>query len=138
MRARRTWPARDVVGCARLAAGERGADGDERRSAGLTPTVSRRAAEPSNSGAAVGAALQRLDQVLRVRHHAEDVAALVEDAGDGVERAVGVGGVGGAAVGVDVAEGDAVLALEPGERRVVAAVVAVAMGDRARITWPLA
>ena len=80
--------------------------------------------------AAVGAALQRLDQVFRVGHHAEDVAPLVEDAGDVVERAVGIGGSlvrpcrrrSGRRCG---------LRLERGERVVVAAVVAVAMRDRA-------
>ena len=51
--------------------------------------------------------------------------ALVEDAGDVVERAVGV-----ARSPVDVAEGDAVLALEARQGVVVAAVVAVAVGDR--------
>ena len=75
-----------------------------------------------------------LDQVFRVGHHAEHVAALVEDAGDVVDRAVRVGGGGALAGGIDIAEGDPVLAVEALQRLVVAAVVAVAVGDRAAQT----
>ena len=39
----------------------------------------------------IDAADLRLAAAFRVRHHAEDVAALIDDAGDVVERAVGVG-----------------------------------------------
>ena len=77
--------------------------------------------QPLEQRASVGAALERFDQVFRVGHHAEDVAALVEDAGDVVEPSRW-GSLG-------VAEGDAVLALEARQGVVVAAVVAVAMGD---------
>src|SRR5665213_2771980 len=58
-----------------------------------------------------------------MRHQAEHVALFAEDAGDVVERAVGVCAVG-------VTEGDAVLALESAQGLVVAAVVAVTVGDR--------
>ena len=57
----------------------------------------------------VGArAAQVLDRVLGVRHQPDDVAALVGDAGDVAQRAVGVD--------VDVAEDHAALALQPVER----------------------
>ena len=42
-------------------------------------------------GKAVGRSQQRLARAVGVRHHAEHVAAFVEDAGDVVQRAVGVG-----------------------------------------------
>ena len=57
---------------------------------------------------AVGRAGQRVDGVLGMRHQADDVAALVADAGDVVERAVGV-------VARCVAEDDPALGLELGE-----------------------
>ncbi len=64
---------------------------------------------------AVGGAQEVLAGAVGMGHHAEDVAAFAEDAGDVFERAVGVvGGLGGT-FDRGVAEGDAVLALELGE-----------------------
>ena len=51
-------------------------------------------------------------------HHAQDVAARVLDAGDGVDRAVGV---------VDVAEHDLALALDAGQGLGVGEIVSVAV-----------
>src|SRR6478752_2986160 len=68
-------------------------------------------------------AVALLDRVLGVRHEADDVAALVGDAGD-----VAVGAVGVAALGVgDVAEDDAPLPLEPVEGRLVGDETALAV-----------
>ena len=44
---------------------------------------------------AIGRAHKRLGGAFGVRHHAHDVAAGVEDAGDVAQRAVGIGGSGG-------------------------------------------
>ncbi len=60
-------------------------------------------------------------------HHAEHVATLVHDARDVARRAVGV--LARLAVGIDVAEDDAVLGVEFVQRGVVGGVVAVAVGD---------
>src|SRR4051812_2062876 len=71
-------------------------------------------------GEAVGAVTHResgvrpealLGRVLRVRHQANDVAALVSDAGDVVSRAVGVD--------VEVTEHHATVTLEPIDRVLV-------------------
>ena len=58
----------------------------------------------------------RLDGALGMRHQAEHVAAVVEDAGDVARRAVRIGVVGHRRRRA-VAEGDPVLVLEPVERR---------------------
>ena len=68
----------------------------------------RRGEEAEPVGAGTG---EVLDRVLGVRHQADDVAALVGDAGDVTQRAVGVV--------VEVARDDAALALEPVEGRLV-------------------
>src|SRR5581483_3480665 len=47
-----------------------------------------RLGETGEKPASVGAADRRLNMIFRVRHHAEDVAALVDNAGDRVHRAV--------------------------------------------------
>ena len=70
---------------------------------------------------AVVGAQQEVRRALGVRHQAEHVAGLVEDAGDAARRAVAL---------VEIAQGDPALALEPVERRRVGLVVAVMMGDR--------
>ena len=62
-------------------------------------------------------------------HHAEDVAAFIEDAGDVLERAVGIGGRRDLTGGRGVAEGDAIVALESSERLAVAGVVAFHVAD---------
>src|SRR6185437_8773248 len=47
--------------------------------------------ETGEQAAAVGAAHDVFDVVFRMRHHAEYVAALVDDAGDRMRRAVDIG-----------------------------------------------
>ncbi len=59
-----------------------------------------------------------------MRHHAEHPAIVAQDAGDVGNGTVRVGAGG-------VAEGDAVLAFEAGQRLAVGEIVAVVMGDRA-------
>ena len=56
---------------------------------------------------AVGRAQQRVARPLGVRHQADDVAPLVADSGDVVDRAIWV---------VDVAQHDPVIALQLGQR----------------------
>ena len=77
--------------------------------------------QPFEQPPSVGAAVRRLDRPLGVRHQAEHVAGIVEDAGDAARRAVDL---------VEVAEGDAALAFEPVERRFVGLVIAVVVRDR--------
>ena len=80
-------------------------------------------------GAAIDTADLRLAAALRVGHHAEHVAPLVDDAGDVGERAVGVGFGGDFAFGSRITEEDAVIALQLGDGVRVGEVVAVAVGD---------
>src|SRR3954470_6101971 len=76
---------------------------------------------------AVGAAHQRIDQVLGVRHQAEDAQIGAENAGDGAGAAVEidlwrhVAGLGG------VAEGDQALSFQAVERVLIGEIVAVAV-----------
>ena len=65
-----------------------------------------------------------------MRHQAEDVARGVDDAGDVAQRAVGIGFLGGAAGGVDVAQDDLVVVLELLQRPRVGDVAALAVLDR--------
>ena len=69
----------------------------------------------------VGAAMGGFDHALGVRHHAEHVAGLVDDAGDVARRSVD---------GAGVAERDAAFAFQPVERLGIGGVIAVVMGDR--------
>ncbi len=85
----------------------------------------------SNSAAAVGTAVQRLDHVLRMRHHADHVAGLVDDAGDVAPGPVGVGALG-------IAKYHAPLAFDPAQRLVVTDIVALAVGDGTAIEITLA
>ena len=78
--------------------------------------------QPGEQGPPVDAAMGGLDQVLGMRHQAEHVLVAVEDAGDVVERAVGIGALG-------VAERDLAVVLDGFERRGVGEVIAVVMGD---------
>ncbi len=81
---------------------------------------------------AAGAAHQRIDQVLRVRHQAENAPIGTEDPGDRAGAAVTVGGRRDLPRRRGVAQGDEVLLLQPVEGRVVGEVVAVAVRhDRA-------
>ena len=64
---------------------------------------------------------QVVDRPLGVRHQADDVASLIADAGDVVDRAIGV---------VDVAEDDPVVGLQLGQRLGVTGVVALEVVDR--------
>ena len=55
--------------------------------------------EAREQAAPVGAAHDVFDVIFRMRHHAEHVAALVDDAGDRLRRAVDVVSVADLAVG---------------------------------------
>ena len=63
----------------------------------------------------------RLDHPLRMRHHPEHVAGLVDDPGDGSGGAVDL---------IRIAKGDPAFAFEPVERLGIGLVIAVMMGDR--------
>ena len=79
----------------------------------------------------VAAAEHRLAGAFRVRHHADDVAALAADSGDVPRGAVRVRGSGRlAGRGVDVAEDHAAIPLERVEHVVGREVVALAVVDR--------
>src|SRR5690606_14316464 len=69
-------------------------------------------------GRAVGRSQLRLEGPVRVRHHAQHIAAIVDDAGDVPGRAVGI---------VDIAEDHLALALEPVEGGLVGEIVPVAI-----------
>ena len=83
----------------------RGSRGVRRAPPAPSDAGSSAASSDSQQHDAVGAAEQRVAGPLGVRHQADDVAALVADAGDVVEAAVGV---------VDVAHDDAVVGPELG------------------------
>src|SRR6476469_6907910 len=72
---------------------------------------------------AVAAAEQRLDGILRMRHQPHHRLGLVEDAGDVLDRAVGVSRTVDRAVRRAVAEGDLPAILEPLQRVGVGEVV---------------
>ena len=76
---------------------------------------------------AVCRAKRRFHGALRMRHHAEDVAPAIAQAGDGLARTVGIGGGIERAVRRTVAEGNLIVAFQLGERSVVANVVAVSV-----------
>src|ERR1700722_8987236 len=78
----------------------------------------------------VFAAEQDFTGALGVRHQAKDIAAFIADAGDVVERAVGVGGVGKIAVLRTVAEEDAVFTLELLDHGWFGEIVAFPVRDR--------
>ena len=65
-----------------------------------------------------------------MRHHAEHIAALVDDAGDRIRRAVDVGLLVDDAVGRAVAIEHPPLAFEPLQGLFIGFVIALAMGDR--------
>src|SRR5262249_35048317 len=80
--------------------------------------------------APVAAAKRFFKHPLRVRHHAEEAARSIANAGDVALRAIGVRLGGGLPVFVDVAEHPPPLSLEAIERRRVGAVVAIPMRNR--------
>src|SRR5260370_34464197 len=80
--------------------------------------------------ASVSVPEQRVGAALRVGHQAENIAGVVDDPRDVVERAVGVGLRRDLAVFRAVTEDDLVSGLHLGERRLVRIVVAFAVGDR--------
>src|SRR3546814_6489029 len=82
------------------------------------PSGADRFQQPFEQAAAVGAAVGGLDPAFGMRHHAEDIAGRIEDAGDVARRAVDVGGI---------AEGDAAFAFEPVERIGIGEIIAVMM-----------
>ena len=88
------------------------------------------AAESVEQRLAVGAAHQRIDEILRMRHQAEHAQIGAVDAGDVARAAVAVGFRRDLARGCRIAEGDEVVAFEPVERVLVGEVVSVAMRHR--------
>src|SRR5215831_1129986 len=80
--------------------------------------------------APVGDAERGFDVIFRVRHHAEHVAALVDNAGDGVDRAVVVPVRVDHAVGRAIAEQHPPFAFQPRDGFAVGDVVALAVRDR--------
>src|SRR5476651_1841890 len=86
--------------------------------------------QPREQPAPVGDAERRFHVILRVRHHAEHVAALVDDTGDGVGRAVDVPDRIARAVWRHIAEDHAPLAFQPRDGVGVGDIVAFAMGGR--------
>src|SRR5450759_3260933 len=78
----------------------------------------------------IGAAERGLGTALRMRHHAQHVAACVDDAGDVMSRPVWVGAVRHAAARVTVAKDHLSTLLESRKRRGIGEVVALAMADR--------
>ena len=85
---------------------------------------------PANSPRPSVTPIRRFDVVFRVRHHAEHVAALVDDAGDGVDGAVVVPVRVDHAVGRGIAENHPALAFQPRDGLAVGDVVALAMRHR--------
>src|SRR5690606_42014240 len=75
----------------------------------------------------IGASERRFAGALGMRHHPHDVAAPVADAGDVVERSVGVDGRSGLAVLVGVAEHDLAVRLQLREHVGIREVVALAV-----------
>src|SRR6202051_1706264 len=73
---------------------------------------------------------QCLGAALRMRHHAQDVAAGVADAGDGARRAVRVRLARDEPLGITVSKDDPPVALELIKRRFIGEVVSLAMCDR--------
>src|SRR5712691_3977384 len=99
-----------------------------------SPTIRRRLLDRFDDAleqpAPVLAAEHALAEPLRVRHHADDVAARVGDAGDVAERAVRVRARRAArSVRVAIAEGDLAFALQPLQPFRIDVVVAVAVAD---------
>src|SRR5689334_14737307 len=80
--------------------------------------------------AAVAGPKQVLTSALRVRHQTQNVAFAVTNSGNVVTRAIRIGGVSDRAVLFAITKYDAVLALQFGDRRVVADVVAFGVRDR--------
>ena len=78
----------------------------------------------------IGAAQRRFARALRVRHHADDIALLVAQRGDLVERSVGVPLVTDAALGRAVAEDHLPVRFDPFEHLGRRKVVALAVSDR--------
>ena len=65
-----------------------------------------------------------------MRHQTQDVAFVVENTGDVVQRPIRVGAVTAASVGVDVAKGDAVFVPQALKRVFVSEEVAIVVADR--------
>src|SRR5256885_1222112 len=74
---------------------------------------------------AISAAEGGFTGALGVRHHAENIAARAADSGNVVERSIGTGSGRDFARRGRITENDALIALQLGERGVVAEVVAV-------------
>src|SRR4029077_12731362 len=79
---------------------------------GAAPPSVKRAEQAFKQPRPVAAPEQRLKQALRMRHHAQNAAARITDAGNVALRAVGIGPGGDIAAGIDVAEDDAAFAIK--------------------------
>src|SRR6185312_980808 len=93
---------------------------------GVNGQLRQAAPEPGPSGCeggekrlSIDAAGQRIDQVFRMRHQAEDIEPAVEHAGYGVHRAVRIRPVRGPPLSVAIAEGDPPLGLDSADRVIV-------------------
>ena len=86
--------------------------------------------QPREQTAPIGRAEHCFDVVLGMRHHAEHVALVVEDSGDGVGRAVEVPRGIKRSIGSGVAEQHPALAFKPRDGLLVGDVVALAVRDR--------
>ena len=86
--------------------------------------------KPGEQTAAIGAAHHLFDVVFRMRHHAEHIAALIEDAGDAVHRPVVIPVGIGNAVRPGIAEQDAAFAFELRHGLAIGDVVALAVRHR--------
>src|SRR5258708_6951034 len=87
-------------------------------------------ATPGGKGAPVGRADRSLDVVFRMRHQPQHVAALAQNSGNRVGRAVDIPARIELAVRPHIAERHPSLALQPRHGFAVGDVVALAMGDR--------
>ncbi len=95
----------------------------------LPPSSGEAFDQPLEHLGAVGAAERRIGKALRMRHQPKHGARLVQDAGDVVARAVGIGFGRERAVAVAIAEGDTAVAFEALKRLVIGEIAAVLMGD---------
>jgi hypothetical protein len=78
---------------------------------------------------AIIAAEERFASAFGMRHQAGHIALFIANAGDVLQRAVGIRGVGQVSVGVAVLPQDLIIGLELGERFFVGKIAAFAMGD---------
>ena len=85
--------------------------------------------EPCEQAATVGASHDVFDVVFRMRHHAEHVALVVDDAGDGLRGAIDVADIVDRAVGRAIAVKHATVTFEPLDGLRVRRIIALAVRD---------